>query len=174
MLAGLRSNEIIVGAYANDEGVCPMLAAHRAGGRTSFVSFARAWDRFGFRDGRGGAPRRATQRELLLLRTHLEASLLEDEGPAPELGATIAEHRGLLAQRPARPADPARLVDPARPADPARLVDPARPGDVDRSNELRMRSGWSWMRVVRRYDEYAEALVILDRAERRLERERVG
>ncbi len=27
-----------------------MLAAHRAGGRTSFISFAEAWDRFAFRD----------------------------------------------------------------------------------------------------------------------------
>jgi hypothetical protein len=27
-------------------GVCPMLAAHRNGGRTSLASFARAWDRY--------------------------------------------------------------------------------------------------------------------------------
>ena len=26
-----------------------MLAAHRAGGRTNAISFARAWDRFAFR-----------------------------------------------------------------------------------------------------------------------------
>ena len=43
MLEGVRSNEIIVGAYVDRRGgVCPMLAAHRCGGRTSFVSFARA------------------------------------------------------------------------------------------------------------------------------------
>src|SRR3954471_4876069 len=45
MLEGIRNNDIIVGAYADRAGgVCPMLAAHRCGGRTSFVSFARAWD----------------------------------------------------------------------------------------------------------------------------------
>jgi hypothetical protein len=43
MLAGIRSHEIIVGAYSDRAGgVCPMLAAHRCGGRTSFISFARA------------------------------------------------------------------------------------------------------------------------------------
>ena len=47
MLEGIRANEIIVGAYSDrDGGVCPMLAAHRCGGRTSFISFARAWDAF--------------------------------------------------------------------------------------------------------------------------------
>ena len=47
MLEGVRSNEIIVGAYTDREGgVCPMLAAHRCGGRTNFISFAKAWDRF--------------------------------------------------------------------------------------------------------------------------------
>ena len=48
MLAGVRaSSAIIVGAYVDGEGgVCPMLAAHRRGGRTDFLSFARAWDRF--------------------------------------------------------------------------------------------------------------------------------
>ena len=44
MLEGLRANEIIVGAYTDDGGICPMLAAHRAGGRTSMISFARAWE----------------------------------------------------------------------------------------------------------------------------------
>ena len=48
MLAGVRANErIIVGAYVDGRGgVCPMLAAHRAGARTDFLSFARSWDRF--------------------------------------------------------------------------------------------------------------------------------
>ena len=82
MLEGIRANEVIVGAYTTDDGVCPMLAAHRAGERTSSIAFARAWDRFAFRNGRDRRPRRATERELLVLITHLEASLLEDEGPA--------------------------------------------------------------------------------------------
>jgi len=48
MLAGVRAGErIIVGAYVDGRGgVCPMLAAHRRGARTNFLSFARAWDRF--------------------------------------------------------------------------------------------------------------------------------
>src|SRR3989440_436140 len=67
MLEGIRANEIIVGAYTDGRGVCPMLAAHRAGGRTSLISFARAWDRFAFRGARVGAARRAPGRELLVL-----------------------------------------------------------------------------------------------------------
>ncbi len=47
MLGGVESNRIIVGAYTDRSGgVCPMLAAHRNGGRTSLASFARAWDRY--------------------------------------------------------------------------------------------------------------------------------
>ena len=68
MLRGVEANEIIVGAYTDSEGgVCPMLAAHRNGGRTNFASFARAWDEF------TGArrPRRATRREIRVLRSHL-------------------------------------------------------------------------------------------------------
>ena len=53
MLEGIRANEIIVGAYTDEDGICPMLAAHRAGGRTNFISFAKAWDRFAFRGARG-------------------------------------------------------------------------------------------------------------------------
>src|SRR5207244_689183 len=45
MLRGVDSNRIIVGAYVDrDGGVCPMLAAHRNGGRVSLASFVRAWD----------------------------------------------------------------------------------------------------------------------------------
>ena len=43
MLRGVDSNSIIVGAYVDrDGGICPMLAAHRNGGRTNLASFARA------------------------------------------------------------------------------------------------------------------------------------
>ena len=53
-------------------GVCPMLAAHRAAGRTDFLSFAKSWDRFA----RAAARRaRATARELRILVAQLEASL---------------------------------------------------------------------------------------------------
>src|SRR4030095_6982082 len=79
MLAGVESNRIIVGAYTDRKGgVCPMLAAHRNGGRTSPASVARAWDR-----SRGvRRARLASERELNTLRTMLEASIAVDELPA--------------------------------------------------------------------------------------------
>ena len=153
MLEGIRANDIIVGAYTGPDGICPMLAAHRAGGRTDFISFARAWDRFALRGRRDRGARRATERELLVLTAQLEASLLEDFGPASDLGAAIADHQSLLASREHRD-------DPAR----------QRPGDPDRSAELRRRPGWSWMRVVRRYDDYERALELLEREQRRIAR----
>jgi hypothetical protein len=67
MLEGLREERIIVGAYAHRGGICPMLAAHRRGGRTSLISFARAWDSFAYAGARATQPRPATGRELLVL-----------------------------------------------------------------------------------------------------------
>jgi hypothetical protein len=161
MLEGMRTNEIIVGAYTSDGGICPMLAAHRAGGRTDFISFAKAWDRFAFSQQRSKRARRATERELLILRTHLEASLLDDDGPAPDLSAAMAEHRALMERRAAEQAaapqperTQRRRPDRTRP----------RPGDPNRSGELRKRGGWSWMRVVRRLDDYERALAQLEAA----------
>lgn len=73
MLVGLDGETIITGAYSHDGGICPMLAAHRRGGRTDRESFAKAWDRYtGAKKGR-----RATEREIRTLRCMLEASLLE-------------------------------------------------------------------------------------------------
>jgi hypothetical protein len=73
MLAGLENEAIVTGAYTHDGGVCPMLAAHRRGGRTSRESFAHAWDRYtGANKGR-----RASEREIRTLQAMLEASLLE-------------------------------------------------------------------------------------------------
>jgi hypothetical protein len=161
LLHGIRSNQIIVGAYADEGGICPMLAAHRAGGRTSFISFAKAWDRFAFRDTRVRRARRATERELLILRTHLEASLLQHAGPDPDLAAAVAEHRALIDLREERaqrePRRGARTVAPRRGDERS-----PRPGDADRSRELRTREGWAWTRVVRRYDDYERALRRLD------------
>jgi hypothetical protein len=97
MLAGVRSNEIIVGAYSDRAGgVCPMLAAHRCGGRTSFVSFARAWDRFAS----AKRARTASARELRVLEVHLEASIAQDRDRA-NLGQAIAEHQALVRGRKA-------------------------------------------------------------------------
>src|SRR4029077_7942689 len=92
MLDGLASNEIIVGAYSNRDGICPMLAAHRAGGRTNVIAFAKAWDRFAFRDSRSARARRATGRELLVLKAYLEASLLAEDAPDADLAAARKEH----------------------------------------------------------------------------------
>src|ERR671929_2227968 len=80
MLEGVEANRIIVGAYVDRQGgVCPMLAAHRNGGRTSLASFARAWDRY---TGARRRPRPATERELNTLRAMLEASIGLEEVPS--------------------------------------------------------------------------------------------
>jgi hypothetical protein len=142
MLEGIESNEIIAGAYSDSGGICPMLAAHRAGGRTDFIGFAKAWDRFAFRGASAKAARRATARELLILRTHLEGSLLADEHPAPDLAGAVAEHRRLVAERE-------RALPPR--AEP-------QSDDRDRSGELRSSPGWAWMRIVRGYDDYRNVL----------------
>src|SRR3954451_8876040 len=77
MLQGIDANEIIVGAYVDKRGgVCPMLAAHRHGGRTNFGTFARAWDAFTSANPR--KPRRASRREVRTLENYLEMALLRD------------------------------------------------------------------------------------------------
>jgi hypothetical protein len=116
MLAGvLASERVIVGAYTDGRGgVCPMLAAHRAGARTDFLSFARAWDRFARSR---GASRTATRREVGILVAHLRASL--DEADGLELHRAIAEHRSLIAE--------------------ARRRNPPRSDEHDPSGEIRAR-----------------------------------
>jgi hypothetical protein len=141
MLEGISANRIIAGAYTSPDGICPMLAAHRNGGRTSLISFAEAWDRLAFRGGRRTRARRATERELLILRSQLQASLLADETPAGELAAARREHQELVAHRQERE----RVHDP-------------RPGDPDRAAALAGRPGWAWTRIVRRYDDYERIL----------------
>ena len=90
MLEGVESNRIIVGAYTDRHGgVCPMLAAHRHGGRTSLASFAHAWD--AYTGARRRRSRAATERELNTLRAMLEASVMLEELPA------------VPGRRPARP-----------------------------------------------------------------------
>ena len=88
MLDGITSNRIIVGAYVDRQGgMCPMLAAHRHGGRTALSSFARAWDRYTNAHGR---PRPATDRELRTLKAMLEVSLYSDESRS-DLTAAVSE-----------------------------------------------------------------------------------
>jgi hypothetical protein len=94
MLDGIDANTIIVGAYTDRRGgVCPMLAAHRHGGRTDLLAFAHAWDRF------CGAkrPRTATEREVYVLKAHLEASLYD--ALREDLAGAIAAHQASARER---------------------------------------------------------------------------
>jgi len=94
MLFGLEQETIITGAYTHDGGVCPMLAAHRRGGRTSQAAFARSWDRYtGASKGRA-----ASERELRTLRVMLEAGLEEPVS----LKDVADELRAKQAKRPKR------------------------------------------------------------------------
>jgi hypothetical protein len=87
MLEGIAVNRIIVGAYVDRHGgVCPMLAAHRGGGRTDLAAFAQAWDRY---TGAGTRSRSASARELRALRSMLEASLAECPD-MPSLGDEVS------------------------------------------------------------------------------------
>jgi hypothetical protein len=95
MLDGIRTNPIIVGGYTDNRGgICPMLAAHRNGGRTTFLTFARSWDAFSHTK----RIRRATHRELAILDELLETSLLEEEA-AVDLAAAIADHKAVKQRR---------------------------------------------------------------------------
>jgi hypothetical protein len=90
MLRGIDENKIIVGSYTDGRGgVCPMLAAHRNGGRTNFSGFAKAWDRFAGAD----RARRATPHEIGTLRSYLQLSILEGEQDSRPLGEIVDEIR---------------------------------------------------------------------------------
>jgi len=100
MLLGIERNPIIVGAYTDPRsgGICPMLAAHRNGGRTDLASFAIAWD--AFTDAR--RPRLATGREVRTLRSFLELSLLETPVTGGSIADAAARIRGERAEVAAR------------------------------------------------------------------------
>lgn len=178
MLEGIDRKPIIVGADGNlGGGVCPMLAASAGSQKEVGKPFARAWDRY------AGVKfsRRATERELLTLRTMLVASIESQtqsrvdlregamlarrvatagrEEPAVDLAAAIEEHeatrrRNEAASRPA--AEPRRRPDT---------------GERDRSDEFSGRHGWAWLRPFRSYDDYERVLEELRKdAEERLAR----
>ena len=117
MLRGIDGNRIIVGAYVDPAsgGVCPMLAAHRNGGRTDLAAFARAWDEYT----NPRRPRRATRREVTRLRALLEQSLDLDTSldhvSIAELAAQIRAERRQRAGHVELPDTPA--VVPPEPAD---------------------------------------------------------
>jgi hypothetical protein len=139
MLDAIEHNRIIVGAYTDREGgVCPMLAAHRNGGRTSYASFARAWDRY---TKAGNRSRPASDREVTTLKTMLEASLASDAPDGTTLGMAIADHRQLQQATPRRRADT---------------------GERNRAPELRRRQGWAWSRLFRRIEDYEAAMAQLE------------
>src|SRR5688500_14751663 len=144
MLRGIDDNEIIAGAYVDSRsgGVCPMLAAHRNGGRTDLASFARSWDRFTGADG----PRPATEREIRALRGYLEMSLVA-EATGEESLSSAAERI-----RSERAAFRATEPEPTRPRTRRR----APTGERNRGPELRRRSRWSWIRPTRRLDVFNE------------------
>jgi hypothetical protein len=132
MLTAIESAPIIAGAYSDRDGICPMLAAHRAGGRSNVIGFALAWDRFAF--GRSGRvrPRPATERELLVLKVYLQSSLLAGPVPAEEVEAGQAR------------------IDPA-----AASTRAPRDGGPQRD-------GWAWPRLVRAYVDYELELAQLE------------
>lgn len=100
MLQGVRANPIIAGGYTDGNGgICPMLAAHRNGGRTDFIYFAKAWDAYTKPKKR----RRATRRELNELICMLEQSL-GLISPAAELSEAVSDHQTLARDRRAREA----------------------------------------------------------------------
>ncbi|HST32725.1 MAG TPA: hypothetical protein VLJ80_04295 [Solirubrobacteraceae bacterium] len=143
MLEGVRNSErIIVGAYTDGYGgVCPMLAAHRRGGRTNFLSFAHAWDRF-TRAGR--ASRRATPRELRILVTQLEGSLAQTGGL--ELDEAIKDHHVLRSRTLSARLERSRAgVEKVSRAGRSRLPDAADPNGEIRVRRLlgRLRRGRS-------------------------------
>ena len=147
MLRGIAANPIVVGAYVDRDsgGICPMLAAHRNGGRTSLASFARAWDRY------TGAkrPRLATRRELSTLRSLLEGSLTEDisdPGSIAAAAAQIRAERAELAQRQAACTQPEQPIVPEPIDAPIRI--------------RRLRRPWS--RPTRRHDGVPDLLAVAE------------
>ena len=114
MLRGIATNRIIVGAYVDPRsgGICPMLAAHRNGGRTDVAAFARAWDEYT----NPYRPRRATRREVAKLRSLLEISLNEDTTldhlSIAELAAQIRSERRQRAGHVEVP-EPLNVPDPS-------------------------------------------------------------
>jgi hypothetical protein len=148
MLAGLDANTIIVGAYTTGDGICPMLAAHRCGGRTSTVAFANAWDRFASggsrRCGRRIEPRPASEHELSILRSYLDTSLLIEDAARSALTDAHRDHLQLVARR--------------RGAATAAASAGRESSDADRSRQVGQRPGWAWSAVVRGVGDYERVL----------------
>jgi hypothetical protein len=143
MLRGIDTNRIVVGAYVDSEsgGICPMLAAHRNGARTSVANFARAWDTYTS----AKRPRRATRREVRTLRSLLEWSL--DIDPDLSTGSLAEAAAQIRAER-----------EQFRCATPEPKPAPADTGERHRGRELKLSRDWAWMRPTKRLDEYKDLL----------------
>ncbi len=159
MLRGIRHNRIIVGAYVDPRsgGICPMLAAHRNGGRTSLAAFARAWDAY------TGArrPRLARCREVATLVSFLEESLAEGTlgaagaGSIAEAAVAIRSERAAMAARE-EALRPRPLTPPEPEGAEPKIRKRAPTGERHRGAELRDRMRWAWMRPTRRFDEFKD------------------
>ena len=137
MLSGVRSNTVITGAFSDGSGVCPMLAAHNEGGRTSCVSFPEAWDRFCGVWGRS-ITRPATQEEVTVLRAQLEDSL---SGPVDTLlSDAISEHLAMVDARRRR----TRIASDA-PLDLAGAIDEHRETARERKSREATEIGLDWL-----------------------------
>jgi hypothetical protein len=79
----------------------------------------------------------------------LEASLMYADDVS-ELATAAAEHQALMDAKPK----------------PKRRRDRRPTGETSRLGELRGRAGWSWLRVFRRYDDYAAALAQIESEEK--------
>jgi hypothetical protein len=134
MLDSVGRDEILVGAYTNKSGgVCPMLGAHRRGGRCDLAEFARAWDNY--TGVRTGEARPATDRELRTLESMLEHSLAHEPGPT-DLGWAIAEFKAARRRR---------LEAPGR-VDLADAVEEVKASRRRRAAEAARRLGLGWLR----------------------------
>lgn len=152
MLEAVRcpATRLIAGSYVvPGGGVCPLLAAHRRGGRshdasTTTSAFADVWDRFtGTPNGEPrliDAGKRRTLEGLLLV-----ASLAREQLRREAAERREREARGAIAR--VRAGRGARLESLLRGE-----------GDCNRAQELARRAGWAWLGVYRRYDEYRTAV----------------
>jgi hypothetical protein len=146
MLSGLGTNTVITGAFSDGTGICPMLAAHRNGGRTSAVSFPEAWDTFCGVHGRN-ITRPATQEEVSVLRAQLQDSL--DVRVDTSLSDAINEHLASVERRRREP----RLRSDA-PLDLARAIDEHKETARERRAREATEVGLDWL--------FEETLVLPD------------
>ena len=136
MLVGLAHNTVITGAFSGSGGVCPMLAAHREGGRTTCVSFPEAWDKLTGVYGRNIC-RPATDYEVGILRAEIEASLVRHPS---DLAEAIADHERMVESRRRRD----RLFA-GRPVDLGGAIDEHRSSARRRRSQEATEVGLEWL-----------------------------